>query len=91
MKSGLVIALLIAVVIAQTDTEWNDYKALFGKKYTPDEDIVRRKYWEDNYRFVATQNAISTHASAQNKFSDLSPDELNSKRANLCRSAGSQG
>lgn len=81
MIKYLVAALILTLALAQTSAEWEAYKDKFHKHYaTPEEEAQRYAYWEADYKFVQTQNAMGhNHVSAQNSMSDFSPEEKGSK------------
>lgn len=81
MKSLLVLALISVIVMTQSDTDWEQYKKDFNKRYTPDEEVVRKGYWAADWQRIqqANSNPANQYTLAPNQFSDLSDEEKASK------------
>jgi hypothetical protein len=60
MIKCVVAALVLVLVVAQTDADWQSWKAKFEKIYdTAQEEMTRRGYWEVTYRWIEAENAKS--------------------------------
>lgn len=76
----IVVALLLALAIAQTDSEWEEYKSQYTKSYSSAEDeATHRANWEAEKRRVDEENAKgNNYTLSTNQFSDLSEAEKDS-------------
>jgi len=74
----VVFASLIALAAAESDRDWEDYKAFFGKVYNgEDADADHRVSFETNMVIIREQNAKNEGLKfGPNQFTDLSPDEF---------------
>jgi len=66
---------------AEFNQEWNMYKQVHGKKYSPSENLKRRAIWESNLEKVATHNrkfdmGLTTFTKGVNKFADMTFEEF---------------
>jgi len=79
----VVLALLVACASCASigDIEWSQFKAMYGKAYSHNEESYRRSIWEKNAKFVQSHNAQyalgqKTFTVAMNKFGDLTNAEF---------------
>ena len=86
MMKYVVAALMLMLVVAQTNEEWDSWKVKHGKSYaTPEEEVLRRSQWAATYKAIKDANAASAAAAANgatnvayyalNAFSDSLPQE----------------
>ncbi|XP_075064253.1 cathepsin S-like [Mixophyes fleayi] len=67
------------------DQEWNIWKSKYGKTYvTVDEELLRRKTWEDTWYKVQKHNeladqGLTSYRMAMNHFADMTGKELESR------------
>ncbi|XP_075064252.1 cathepsin K-like [Mixophyes fleayi] len=67
------------------DQEWNIWKSKYGKTYvTTDEELLRRKTWEDTWYKVQKHNeladqGLTSYRMAMNHFADMTEKELESR------------
>merc|ERR1712142_960870 len=81
MKLIAISALAASAAAASLHTEWNQFKARFGKSYTATEEARRMAIFKENLAFVERHNADhragrETYTVAMNKFADLSNAEF---------------
>ncbi|XP_064467521.1 procathepsin L-like [Ornithodoros turicata] len=60
--------------------EWEHFKAVYGKRYEPEEDAQRKALWEANVEIIRQHNeeyamGLHTYTLGINRFSDLAPEE----------------
>lgn len=58
------------------DHTWELWKGTYSKKYTKDEEILRRHIWEDNFELVTRHNmehsiGLQSFTLEMNEFADL--------------------
>merc|ERR1711931_345070 len=81
MKLIAISALAASAAAASLHTEWNQFKARFGKSYTATEEARRMAIFKENLAFVERHNldhqaGRETYTVAINKFADLSNAEF---------------
>merc|ERR1712121_276721 len=81
MKLIAISALAASAAAASLHTEWNQFKARFGKSYTASEESRRMAIFKENLAFVERHNldhraGRETYTVAINKFADLSNAEF---------------
>lgn len=69
----IVVVLLLTLVIAQTDSEWEYYKTKYNKVYSSGEDeAAHRANWEaDKLRIDAENTKGNSYTLSTNQFSDM--------------------
>jgi len=90
MKTVLILAITIGYVYANivSDEHWERFKNLHNKKYTAEEETVRRVIFEQNVAKVSAHNAkadlgLKSFRLAINKFSDMTNQEFRRERNGL--------
>ncbi|XP_064419094.1 cathepsin K-like [Latimeria chalumnae] len=87
MERIFIFALTLAMVLAMSifDTEWQNWKAIYGKEYSSlQEEWFRRAIWEKTKKEVLEHNrladlGIKSYWTELNHFADMTSDELMSK------------
>nr|AWM96388.1 cathepsin L1 [Dugesia japonica] len=67
----------------ELNKDWEDYKTIFNKKYSDETDLIRRKIWEENMKFIKQHNlqfdlGMKKFTVGINEFSDMSQIEFQS-------------
>lgn len=82
MKSLAVLCCLVAVALAVTEPEWENFKTKFNRKYkNPTEEAFRKKIFANNKMLIVQQNqrnaeGRSTFTMAVNQFADMTTQEF---------------
>lgn len=66
----LVCVLALSAAAPPTDSEWQNFKAKYGKSYQADEDDMRRSIFSDNLKF-AREHSTDQATLGVTQFSDL--------------------
>jgi hypothetical protein len=74
-------AILLVLVLSQTDSEWDEYKAKFNKAYSSVEDEAsHRAIWNTEKARIDEENAKGhSYTLSLNQFSDMTAAEKDSK------------
>ncbi|XP_006824585.1 cathepsin S-like [Saccoglossus kowalevskii] len=78
---GIILLMLVAMVTAAPNPVWEAWKQLHEKKYSNEEETVRRSIWEKNLQTVELHNiehemGKHTYTMGMNKYSDLEHHEF---------------
>jgi len=75
----VLIACLSVCMSHPLDTAWEDYKAVYGKVYTAEEDVVKYATWKHNMAAIHLHNAQydNTYVQGTSEFTDMTDDEFN--------------
>jgi len=66
-----------ALVGVATASQWEEFKAQYGKNYAGDEEVKRQAIFETNMEFIATENAKGhTYTLGMGPFADLTSEEF---------------
>jgi cathepsin L len=84
MKSLLLVCLFATTALcfkAELNKEWDLFKQVHGKKYSPSENLKRKIIWENSHERIAAHNrrfdmGLTTYRMAVNKFADLTFEEF---------------
>lgn len=79
MKLLLAVSLALLGLVAAFDRqdEWEEWKKLYSKSYSADDEFYRRNVWWSNLKFVEEHDAETKgYQVAMNQFGDLDPKEF---------------
>lgn len=78
----MILLFLLAASLCSLETEWEEFKAKYGKIYDKEEDAYRMSVFAENLQDINRLNKLDGYAIyGINKFSDLTDDEMSKYHA----------